>query len=66
MLCRQKPENIENFIMVNGEVNKLLQDSGKFLPMFLYKGQFFYEKSDELIKFIREGGEMFERVRIFC
>lgn len=66
MLLRQEPNNLEDFIMVSGEANKLLQESGKFLPLFLYRGQFYYKKSEELIKFIREGGEMFECVRIFC
>lgn len=52
MLIIQKPRNLENYIKVDGKLNRKLQEAG-YNPLY-HDGLFwYYEKTKEIKKFVR-------------
>lgn len=56
MLLLQKPKSFNNLVQVTNEQNLILQDNG-FSPSYLWKGNFYYIKSDELLLILEKGGK---------
>ena len=51
MLLLQKPKSFNNLVQVTNEQNLILQDNG-FSPVYKWQGNFYYIKSNELVKFL--------------
>lgn len=53
MLIHGEPKNVSLYYIVDGTLNKELQSKG-FYPLYLYKGFYYYQKTEELIKYLWE------------
>lgn len=56
MLLRQNPKSFDNLIKVTSAQNTYLQDNG-FSPSYLWEGNFYYIKSNELLLILEKGGK---------
>lgn len=51
MLFRQKPREKDKYIKVDSDKTMELHKQG-FFPKYFWEGYYYYEKTDELIKYI--------------
>ena len=58
MLLRQKPHTPQLYHITDNKESQELQRHN-FHPLYLYNGKFYYEKTKELIEYLR-GGENIE------
>lgn len=55
MLIRCMPPNMDEYIGFADDMNKKLQETGKFLPQYYWNGLFYYLLTNDLMNFIKEG-----------
>lgn len=56
MLLRQKPKSFDKLIKVTKEQNTTLQ-MNNYSPSYLWEGNFYYIKSNELLLILEKGGK---------
>lgn len=54
MVIRQTPKNPQDFIITDNEQGKILQNNG-FMPLYMDKKKLYFEKTKELIEFMKSG-----------
>jgi len=57
MLFRQEPSNPELYYIVNSEQSRVLHENN-FFPKYYFNEMYYYEKTDELVDYMK-GGEKF-------
>lgn len=55
MLIRCMPPNMDDYIGFDEVMNTKLQATGKFLPQYYWKDLYYYQLTNELMNFIKEG-----------
>lgn len=56
MIIRQQPQDIRNYYIVDKFASFNLISNG-FQPLYMWKDNYYYKKTKELISFLRKGGE---------
>lgn len=56
MIIRQQPVDVENYYIVDKFASYNLISNG-FQPLYMWKDNYYYKKTEKLINFLRKGGE---------
>lgn len=56
MIIRQQPIDLENYYIVDKFASYNLINNG-FQPLYMWKDNYYYKKTEKLINFIGKGGE---------
>lgn len=56
MIIRQQPTDVENYYIVDKFASYNLISNG-FQPLYMWKDNYYYKKTEKLVDFLRKGGE---------
>lgn len=56
MIIRQQPIDVENYYIVDKFASYNLISNG-FQPLYMWKDNYYYKKTEKLQDFLRKGGE---------
>ena len=60
MIIRKTPKNKNEYIIVNSDKSRILQENG-FCPKYIDNEAIYYVKSDKIIKFIKTNNILAEQ-----